>query len=157
MGSEVQEIRGWGKHSAELLWERFQALAEGVGQVPTAQCWCCQVVLGKVRSPVASVQCRAGCLLCAQLCTGAGGQHWDVLEQQELPSQGGTRWERARGMAGAHSRQRGANAALPKLPAPAHPHTRILCSFHVPVPPAAPRERDEPHGPGDSGRQNENN
>lgn len=51
VGSEVQEIRGWGKHSAELLWERFQALAEGVEQVPTAQCWCCQVVLGKVRSP----------------------------------------------------------------------------------------------------------
>lgn len=86
VGSEVQEIRGWGKHSAELLWERFQDLAEGVEQVPSAQCWFCQVVLGEVRSPVAPVQNGAGCLLSGQLCRGAGGHHWDVLEQWELPS-----------------------------------------------------------------------
>lgn len=73
VGSEVQEIRGWGKHSAELLWERFQGLAEGVEQVPSAQCWFCQVVLGEVRSPVAPVQSGAGCLLSGQLCRGAGG------------------------------------------------------------------------------------
>lgn len=140
VGSEVQEIRGWGKHSVELLWERFQGLAEGVEQVPSAQCWFCQVVLGEVRSPVAPVQSGAGCLLSGQLCRGAGGHHWDVLEQRELPSPACLcrRWERARGMAGAHSRQKGANAALPKLPAPAHPHTRVLCSCHVPVPTAAP-------------------
>lgn len=58
VGSEVQEIRGWGKQSGELRQGRCQSPAEGAEQVPSAQRWGCQVVPGEVWSPPATGPAR---------------------------------------------------------------------------------------------------
>lgn len=70
VGSEVQEIRGWGKQPGDLRQERCQGPAEGAEQVPSAQCWGCQERSGPHRPLVQYGFC---CLHPAQLCSPRDG------------------------------------------------------------------------------------
>ena len=136
VGSEVQEIRGWGKQSGELPPGEISGSCRG--SRPGSQCTALGLPGHAGRGQVPTGH-RSSMVLAASTLLSwaapehspgreAGGHHRGTCwEQWRLPGQGW--WEVGEGEGHCWgSWQAGAgNAALPKLPTPALPRTTVLC------------------------------